>query len=85
MEHGFFPQTSGLFSVLDLISTFTLLPEGLRYHNFIIPRPMKKSKGNMNENAGKSRENTIFPADFLPGACRDESSRRHGSGPFVYC
>jgi hypothetical protein len=22
------------------------------------------------ENAGKSRENAIFPADFLPGACR---------------
>ena len=22
------------------------------------------------ENAEKSRENTIFPADFLPGACR---------------
>ena len=31
MEHGFFPQTSGLFSVFDLISAFTLLPEGLRF------------------------------------------------------
>jgi len=25
---------------------------------------------NQAKNAGKSRENPIFPADFLPGACR---------------
>jgi hypothetical protein len=28
------------------------------------------------ENAGKSREKVIFPADFLPGACRT-GGRRH--------
>ena len=50
-----------------------LLLEGLRNHNFIIPRPKQKNKGNMDENAGNARENTIFPSDFLPGACRDEA------------
>ncbi len=34
--------------------------------SFIIPRPkQKKQEGN----AGNARENVIFPADFLPGAC----------------
>ena len=45
-----------------------LLMEGLRNHSFIIPRPMKKSKGNMDENAVNRL--LCSTANFLPGACR---------------
>ena len=45
-----------------------LLMEGLRNHIFIIPRPKKKSKGNINEKAGNRL--LCSSADFLPGACR---------------
>ena len=44
--------------------------EGLRNHNFIIPRPKKKNKGNMDENDGNRL--LCSTADFLPGACRTE-------------
>jgi len=49
-----------------------LLMEGLRNHNFIIPRPRQKNKGNMDENDGNRL--LCSTGDFLPGACRDESS-----------
>jgi hypothetical protein len=55
-----------------------LLMGGSRNHNFIIPRPMKKSKGNMDENAVNRPSGST--ADFLPGACRDESSERPVAG-----
>ena len=44
--------------------------ERLRNHNFIIPRPKKKSKGNIDENVGNRL--LCSTADFLPGACRKQ-------------
>ena len=38
---------------------------------------------NQAENAGKSRGKAIFPADFLPGACRTGGRMRLFSGALV--
>ena len=53
---------------MPLEMIWVLLMEGLRNHNFIIPRPRRKNKREMPEMQGKSL--TGFPADFLPGVCR---------------
>ena len=42
--------------------------EGLRNHNFIIPRPKQIIKGNIDENVGNRL--SCSSSDFLPGACR---------------
>ena len=67
-----------LIFVFNIISAFTvLLMQGVEESRLYYTTPQANNQA---ENAGKSRENTIFPADFLPGACRDESSGRPVAG-----
>ena len=54
-----------------------LLMEGLRNHNYIIPRPRQIIKGNMDENA--VNRPSCSTADFLPGALQGR-----GGGLEVY-
>ena len=46
---------------------------------FYYTTPQTNNQAENAGNIGKSRENTIFPADFLPGACRTGGKRRLGS------
>ena len=66
-------NTSPHFRIRHTFSPFTLLlMEGLRNHNFIIPRPMQKNKREMPGNQGKT---PAFPLTSCP-----ESAGQGGDG-----
>ena len=54
-----------MFDIIS-VSFNVLLMEGDELL-FYYTTPQAKKQA---ENAGNAKENTIFPADFLPGACR---------------
>ena len=66
------------FSDFDIISDFQVVANGgVEESQLYYTTPQANNQA---ENAGNAREEAIFPADFLPGACRDESSGRPVAG-----